>query len=133
MNRIIPKISSGNLKLLVAETICFNPLDGLLISVPTINETTKTLGNDLIFKFIFPFQKEIENGKIDTSIINGEINITIYNFGSSLLSGLTKPLTFKIGNNPISMFFTGLLLTNESEENKKLLQFTVSIYLGDAK
>ncbi|HAT2098237.1 TPA: hypothetical protein I8032_000298 [Legionella pneumophila] len=132
MNRIIPKISTGNLELLISETVCFNPLDGLQINLATINSQTGQLGADVIFNFIFLYDGT-GNNQIRTTIDKDKINIHIPNFGNALISGLTKPLTFQFGNIPITLFFTGMLLTNEMDANAKLMQFTVSIYQGNVK
>lgn len=130
MSRILPLICSGSNKLVISETICFNPLDGLLIEIPT---TSKQTSDKIFFNFNFPFQAGEEKGKIETNIVDHRINITVHNFGNTFLSGLTTPLTFKIGNLSISLFFTGMLLTNRSHEEKKLLQFTFSIFSGEVK
>jgi len=130
MSRVIPQISSGDDKLLISETVCFNPANGLLIEVPT--KPRKFSDNvNIYFNFTFPIQKDMENGTIETKIIDNKINITIYNFGSSLLSGLIKPLKFTIGNISISLFFTGMVLNGRALDEDKLLQFTFSVFSGE--
>ena len=62
-SRIIPKISSGKLKLLISETLCFNPLDGLEIRVPTANEQTGKAGKDIVFNFIFEYEKDPQHSR----------------------------------------------------------------------
>lgn len=132
MNQVNFKINSGKRKLILSETVCFNPLDGIRVLMPTYDESMK-LNENLIFNFSFSYNESDKNGKYETSVDGKNINIAIQNFGSSLLSGTINPLVFHIGKQSISLFFTGFLLANNEDKNSKLLQFTFSIFMEGEK
>lgn len=132
MNRIIPKISSGNFDLLLTESLCFNPLDGLKIHIPTSDDKTGRPGKDITFNFIFNYDQNPNNREIKTNLKDNKVDVIINNFGGSVIAGILKPLTFQFGNIPIKLYFTGLLL-KENPENFTTIHFTVSIYQGRIK
>lgn len=130
MNRVIPEISSGSMKLVISETLCFNPMDGLKMHVQTANQKTGKIDGMITFNFIFHYDPSLPS-EAKTSIEKQCINIHITNFGiGTLHSGLTNNLAFNVGGTPISMSFFGALLINGEDEKKKMLHFTVSVFQG---
>lgn len=53
MNQINGTITSGKKQLILSDTVCFNPLDGLKIIVPTSDRPTIGFDNHLIFNLLF--------------------------------------------------------------------------------
>tara|TARA_R110002072_G_scaffold159343_2_gene310418 strand:- start:5147 stop:5533 length:387 start_codon:yes stop_codon:yes gene_type:complete len=125
MSRVIPKIFSGNRQLIVSETICFDPMEGLLIDIPI---TSGGKSDYIQIDFDFPVSSELEKGKVETKVTDKIIKISVCNFGDAIISGLVKPLTFNLGNTKIWLSFTGMLLSNKEQSEQKLLQFTISIF-----
>lgn len=129
MNQMNSIIMSGKKELILSDTVCFNPLDGIKIIVPiSAGPTTIGLDNHLIFNLLFAYNDNANKGKYVTRTEGKTITISIENFGGSLLSGTTTPITFHIGKETLFFYFTGLLLTDNEQQDPKLLQFTFSIY-----
>lgn len=129
MNRVIPKISSGEFVLLLTESLCFNPIDGLKICIPTSDNKTGLPGKDITFNFIFNYNQEPSDRKIQTSILDNQVNLSINNFGNTIISGTLNPLTFQFGVVPIKLYFSGMLIKDANDI--KLMNLTVSIYQGN--
>ncbi len=55
---------------MVSETLCFNPLDGLKINLPTSDQITGLPGKDIIFNFEFKYENEVTTREIKTTIVN---------------------------------------------------------------
>lgn len=110
MNRVLPKVFSGDFGLLLIESLCFNPSEVLKICIPTTDNITGLLGKDINFNFIFKFDENPSNKEIRTSIINNQVDIIINNFDSALITGILNPLTFQFGNVPIKIYFSGMLI-----------------------
>lgn len=129
MNRVIPKISSGEFDLLLTETLCFNPIEGLKIRIPTSNNKTGLAGKDITFNFIFEYNSDPKDRNIHTRTKNNQIDVCINNFGDTLISGTSRPLTFQFGSAPIKLYFSGMIL-KDNQLDLKMMSFTVSIYQG---
>lgn len=132
MNRVTPKIFSGDYGLLLTESLCFNPLEVLKICIPTTDDKTGLPGRDITFNFIFRFDQDPSNKEIRTSIQNNQVDIVINNFDSAIITGVLHPLTFQFGNVPIKLYFSGMLIEDKAQ-NLKMMHFTVSIYQGNIK
>jgi len=129
MEQIIPNISSGKLKLIYSSSICFNPLNGLLISIPVkdANNPLITL-NYLEFHFIFTYDAKT-NPDYNTSIVgNSKIKIELNNFGDTLPAGIIKPIDVNYSGLNIKCYFFAQKLFNETEGGH-LLNMTVSLFL----
>lgn len=129
MNRVLPKISSGEFDLLLTESLCFNPLEGLIINIPTSNENTGLPGRDITFEFVFKYDGNPSNNVIKTSLNKNQVEILLNNFGSALISGILNPLTFQFGKVPIKLYFSGMLIEDQ-DKKLRMINFTVSIYQG---
>ena len=120
IGKIIPKISSGNNKLMLSETISFSPDSGLTITIPGA-----TTGSEITLNFIFRNQ-ENEPAAVQPQLTSPHtMTYTLTNFNSQLGVGTTTPLSFQLGFTSYFMFlFVHTLGSNESSINT----MTISIY-----
>jgi len=133
MSKVIPRIFTGGLNLLLSETVCFDSASGLIISLPTQIETTNQPGADIVFDFKFSYGGMI-TGEVKSAIEGNKITISIDNFGTQgIYSTLLKPLTFKFGNVPIALYFAGQAMEFKDDTTHRMVHLTVSIYQGDLK
>jgi len=137
MNKVIPKILIGKSLVLLSETVSFPPELGLKFSVPTFDESKQQSGPELFFEFIFDYDSAKPPGGMKPELVNDGtakgVKIFLTNFGSSLPSGLTHPLSFNIGTASFSLLFGGHLLVNDKDSNFKMLTMTVSVFQGVLK
>lgn len=131
MNQIIPNISSGKSKLIFSSTICFNPIEGLLISIPINDKKNPFITSHYLdFNFIFTYDP---NNPIsyNTSIVGkSTIEIKLNNFGGGLPSGIIKPINVDYLGLNIKCYFFAHRLFNEAEGH--LLNMTFSFFLENS-
>lgn len=133
MSKIVPQIKSGDLLLLVNETICFDSSQGISLTIPTFNTDTK-LQTNITFKFIFEYGKFTTVNEFNTSVQGNMFIITIQNFGiTGIYSGLLTPLSFKIGTLSMSLYFAGQTIPFNDDKNRRLISLAISIYQGEVK
>lgn len=115
MNRVVPTLKNGNLTLLVSETVCIDPTQGLELVVPINLEKS--------LKIVFVFgDKEMQEGKVETSVEGDVLKIKFSNFLSMLGVSLVNPLNFSIGNSSFLIRMYGF------SNNPNTLSVTISLF-----
>ena len=126
LNRVIPNIHNGHRQLILTETLSFMPNDGLIITIPTLNESTGIQSNiTLQFTFI---NKEAEPISVKQSAENNTLLLTFVNFNNSLGAGNTTPFFFNFGNVQYSLLIFTKSLTNKENPKDTVYTMTFSIY-----
>jgi len=130
MAQVIPNISSGKANLIFSSNICFNPNNGLKISIPITNENNLLFKTFLDFNFIFTYDSTLPQNYNTNLVGNSTIEIRFNNFcDSSIPVGIIKPITVNYSGLNIKCYFFAQKLSNKAEE--QLLNITVSFFSGE--
>ena len=114
MNRVVPLLKNGNLTLVISETLCIDPTQGLELMLP-INLEKK-------LKIIFDFgDKEKQDNKVEMSVEGDVLKIKFSNFLNTLEVSV-NPLNFTVGSSSFLIRMYGF------SNNPNILSLTISVF-----
>ena len=116
MSKVLPKIFNGNLQLVISETLCCVPTNGIQIHIPITTE------KNAIFKFIFNSDPISSIRNVEVSQKDDNVIFVLTNFLNSLGASLSTPFKFKVGKDIFFLQFYGV------STGENILCFTFSIF-----
>ena len=123
---ILPEVTNGNKKLVVNQTVCFDPSDGINFRIPAGLDTS---GNVIPIDINFRFSPELgEDGKnIEIKMKGRTVRVLLKKFFARIPIGTFKPIPFQIGQIQFHMFFTCYSLDGEGSQDRSMTM-TLSLY-----
>lgn len=116
MSKIIPQIFNGNAELLISETFCCSPSQGIKIHIPITQEKNS------IFEFSFIRDDNYTNREIKVSSDGANLQFILINFSNQLGASLSTPFNFQVGKENFSLQIFGI------SPGDDILCFTISIF-----